>query len=124
MLVKLADSVLNGMELGKISAVLLMDLSAAFDTVNHSILLETFDKYYGINGQVSAWLKSYLSDRSFCVSKLLTLSVPQGGCGSAFYFIMYAATLFSCIPDDINLFGFADDHVLEKVSVQHRVRMS
>ena len=122
MLVKLADSVLNGMELRNISAVLLMDLSAALDTVNHSILLETFDKYYGINGQVSAWLKSYLSERSFYVSidkclsedKLLTLSVPQGGCGSAFYFIMYAATLFSCIPDDINLFGFADDHVLEK----------
>ena len=72
MLVKLADSVLNGMELGNIS-------------VNHSILLETFDKYYGINGQVSAWLKSYLSERSFCVSidkclsedKLLTLSVPR-----------------------------------------------
>ena len=40
--------------------------------------------------------------------------LPQGGCGSAFYFIMYAATLFSCIHDDINLFGFADDHVLEK----------
>ena len=39
MLGKLADSVLNDMELGNISAVILMDLSAAFDTVNHSILL-------------------------------------------------------------------------------------
>ena len=71
------------MELGNISAVLLMDLSVAFDTVNNSILLETFDNYYGINGQVFAWLKSYLSERSFCVSidkclgedKLLTLSL-------------------------------------------------
>ena len=42
----------------------------------------------------------------------LTLSVPQGGCGSAFYFIMYAATLFEEISDDINCFGFADDHIL------------
>ena len=61
MLVKLADSILNGMELGNISAVLLMDLSAAFDTVNHSILLETFDKYYGINGQVSPSRRLWVS---------------------------------------------------------------
>ena len=53
-------------------------------------------------------------DKCLSEDKLVTLSVPQGGCGSAFYFIMYAATLFSCIPDDINLFRFADDHVLEK----------
>ena len=121
------------MELGNISAVLLMDLSVAFDTVNNSILLETFDNYYGINGQVFAWLKSYLSERSLCVSidkclgedKLLTLSVPQGGCGSAFYFIMYAATLFSCIPDDIILFGFAQMIMCyKKASVQYRVRIS
>ena len=81
MLVKLADLLLNGVKLGNIFAVILLALSAAFDTVNHSIVLETFDKYYGLNGQVSAWLKSYLSERSFCVSvdkflsddKLLTL---------------------------------------------------
>jgi hypothetical protein len=42
------------------------------------------------------------------------LSVPQGGIGSAFYFIMYAATLFTCIPDDTDIFGFADDHILLK----------
>ena len=44
MLIKLSDLILNNMEAGQISAVVLMDLSAAFDTVNHIILLETFEK--------------------------------------------------------------------------------
>ena len=42
----------------------------------------------------------------------LTLSVPQGGCASAFYFIMYADTLF--LKYDVNCFGFADDYILNK----------
>ena len=121
MLIKLADLILNHMETGRISAVVLMDLSAAFDTVNHTILLETFEKFYGITGEVLSWIKSFLSGRSFRVNvntkmseeKQLYLSVPQGGCSSAFFFIMYAATLFYVIPEGINLFGFADDHALQ-----------
>ena len=39
MLIKLTDSILNNMESTKITAVIALDLSAAFNTVNHSILL-------------------------------------------------------------------------------------
>ena len=116
--IKLADIILNNMEAGQISAVVLMDLSAAFDNVNHTVLLETFEKFYGITGEALSWIKSFLSGRYFCVivntklseEKQLYLSVPQGGCSSAFFFIMYAATLFHVIPEEINLFGFPDDH--------------
>ena len=41
MLLKLSDSILNGMENKLISTVIACDLSAAFDTVNHRILTET-----------------------------------------------------------------------------------
>ena len=51
MLIKLADLILNNIEAGQISAVVLMDLSAAFDTVNHTILLKTFEKFYEITGE-------------------------------------------------------------------------
>ena len=119
MLIKLADNILNGMENKYISAVIACDLSAAFDTVNFEVLLSTFKNYYGISGLVLDWIKSYLIDCSCSViinnkesdPKSLTLSVPQGSCSGAYFFIMYASTLFEVVQD-IQLFGFADDHIL------------
>ena len=88
MLIKLADLILNNMESTKITAVIALDLSAAFDTVNHSILLQTFQNYYGLNGTVLNWLASYLHKHSCKVivngsiseQRELSLSVPQGVC--------------------------------------------
>ena len=73
------------MEIHQISAVVLMDLSTAFDTVNHTIPLEAFEKFCGITGEAPSWIKSFLSGRSFCVTvhtqlseeKQLYLSLPQ-----------------------------------------------
>ena len=85
MLLKLTDLILSGMENKLISTVLVCDLSAAFDTVNHQILLKTFENYYGISGSVLNWIRSYLTSRTCSVivncyseKKGLTLSVPQG----------------------------------------------
>ena len=54
-------------ECQEISAVVACDLSAAFDTVNISVLLSTFHNYYGITGDVLQWVESYLTDRSCSV---------------------------------------------------------
>ena len=118
-LVKLADCILNGMECQEISAVVACDLSAAFDTVNILVLLSTFHNYYSITGDVLKWVESYLTDWSCSVMingkksppKHLILSVPQGSGSGACFFIMYAATLFE-IVEEVDLFGFADDHIL------------
>ena len=75
------------MESMKITAVIALDLSAVFDTVNHSILLQTFQNYYGLNRTVLNWLASYLHKHSCKVivngsisdQRELSLSVPQGG---------------------------------------------
>jgi hypothetical protein len=119
MLIKLADDILNGMEEKSISAVVALHLSAAFDTINHRILLETLQNYYGLQGKVLSWIKSYLSDRSSFVNvdgnksqpQSLPWSVPQGSCSGAFYFILYASTIFDEVENCVNLYGFADDHI-------------
>ena len=47
--------------------LVLLDMSAAFDTVNHEILLNRLEHRYGMAGSVLAWMRSYLTDRSQCV---------------------------------------------------------
>ena len=117
MLLKLTDLIIDGMENKLISTVIACDLSAAFDTVNHQILIKTFETYYGISGSVLNWIKSFTSQTSSVIvnncyseKKDLTLSVPQGGCSSALFLILYSATIFEEVKCD--LFGFADDHII------------
>ena len=51
----------------KVSCVCLLDLSAAFDTIDHDILITRLSSWFGIHGSVLSWFKSYLSSSSFRV---------------------------------------------------------
>ena len=81
--------------------LLLLDLSAAFDTVNHQHLLWKLKAKYGISGNVLNWFQSYLHERSFTVtinksrSKkcFLRIGVPQGSILGPILFIMYTKEL-------------------------------
>ena len=53
--------------------LLLLDLSAAFDTINHQILIKKLKNMYGIKGTVLKWLESYLADREVETLKLLLI---------------------------------------------------
>ena len=52
---------------GKLSLFILLDLSAAFDLVDHSILLKRLESKYGFDGLTLEWFKNYSNDRSFNV---------------------------------------------------------
>ena len=59
------SDILGAVDDGKL--LILLDLSAVFDLVDHSILLKRLKSTYGFNGLTLEWFKNYLSDRSFNV---------------------------------------------------------
>ena len=100
-----------------------LDLSAAFDTVNHDLLLVILRSHFGIDGIPLLWIKSYLSNRSFSpqvqVGSALSepvnvpYAVPPGRLLGPVLFICYIATLENIIQDtSTSLLGYADDHTV------------
>ncbi|KAL0148905.1 hypothetical protein M9458_055709 [Cirrhinus mrigala] len=85
-LVKITNDLLFASDQGCISLLVLLDLSAAFYTIDHDILIDRLQNYAGIQGQALRWFRSYLSDRYHFVylnGELSQLSpvkygVPQG----------------------------------------------
>ena len=55
----------------------MLDLSAAFNTVDHDLLLEIIEKQYGIVGAAREWYTSYLKPRTFKVGIRGTTSQPR-----------------------------------------------
>ena len=64
---KIQSNLLILMDKRENTVLLLLDLSAAFDTINHSLLLNKLKESYNITGVVLKWIKSYLLDRKFMV---------------------------------------------------------
>ena len=118
LLVKIYNDILHNMELQYLSPLVAIDLSAAFDTVNHDLLIHILHNCFGVCDLAQTWIASYLSDRSFdvCINQThsspveLSFSVPQGSINGPVYFTCYASTLKQCVADDLVLVGYADDH--------------
>ena len=88
-----------------VSVLALLDLSAAFDTLDHAILLRRLESTFGISGLALSWFESYLSDRtqSVVVDGLmstpipLVFGVPQGSVLGPVLFTLYSQPLSDVI---------------------------
>ena len=97
LLVRMTDDIFKEVHRDNIVIVVLLDLSAAFDTIDHSILLKKLCDDFGVSGDVLEWFGSYLMDRFFRVKINSTLSdilcllfgVPQGSLLGPVLFVLY-----------------------------------
>ena len=102
-LLKIHNDLILAMDRGEVTSLILLDLSAAFDTVDHSILLTRLQNWFGLDGLSLNWFTSYLSSRSQAVSindsisafSTLSCGVPQGSVlgPTPFYSLYYSSWL-------------------------------
>ena len=114
---------MNNMECQRVTLLVLLDLSTAFDTVCLETLSEIFEKRVNITGNVLNWFQSYLENRDQriiiydAISKRhkLKYGVPQGSCAVPVIFLGYLSSLYDIInrySGSVQVGGYADDHQL------------
>ena len=120
-LLKVQSDILQNMDGQRVTLLVMLDLSAAFDTIDHKILIETLRSRVGVGGTALQWFISYLSNRTQQVkvhgvaSEKINLDtgVPQGSCLGPVLFTAYVADLFHIIQKHlVDAHGYADDHQL------------
>ena len=104
--------------MAKATILTAMDLSVAFDTVDHDILLNFLHDWLGFTGTAFNWFNNYLRPHSCVVTvqkarsseRDLTSNVPQGSCAGPVLFLAYTSTFPQVVDNQLNIYGFADNH--------------
>ena len=110
------------MENRMVTPLVTIDLSVAFDTIDHNILLDVLSTKLCVKDTALDWFESYVRPRGFQVqigserSMMVDLPfcVPQGNCTGLVLYSAHASTLQEVILDSNDLHGFTDDHAYKK----------
>uniref|UniRef100_A0A8C6P1U2 Reverse transcriptase domain-containing protein n=1 Tax=Nothobranchius furzeri TaxID=105023 RepID=A0A8C6P1U2_NOTFU len=137
-LLRVSNDLLTHSDAGDCSVLVLLDLTAAFDSVDHHLLLERLRDWVGLSGSALEWFSSYLSERSFsvAVSKFrssttsLSHGVPQVSVLGPLLFLLYLLPLQHILSsfkgishhfyaDDIQLYFSFKPHEMSKLQLLH-----
>ena len=100
-MLKICNDALLAADSGMVTLVVLLDYSAAFDTVDHTVMLDILQRQCGLTGEALQWHTSYRHCRSYAVAAggatsetvYLDCGLPQGSSLGPLNFVVYAADL-------------------------------
>ena len=116
----------------KLKMTVFLDLKKAFDTVDHTILIDKLFKY-GIKGKDREWFKSYLDGRKQSCSvngqrstaKEVLCGIPQGSCLGPLLFIVYLNDFEGCLDfSKANMYADDTHTTIASNDIKELVRMT
>ena len=117
-LLRVTNDILRTIDRRQDVVLVLLDLSAAFDTIDHTILVERLESYFGFSELTLCWFRSYLENRRQSIvigdqsstNCALRYGVPQGSILGPLLFTLYIAPLQDVIArHNLNSLFYADD---------------
>ena len=117
-LITVQDDILSALDAGSSAILLMLDLSAVLDTIDHNILLSRLCNVYGVTGNILDWFRSYLTGRiqrvviedSVSVDQELDFGVPQDSVLGPIIYCMYTKSVSDIIQrHGLSHHSYADD---------------